>query len=165
MRQPSRPRALRSAALRGAGAGLVGVVAMTAGEKLEQAITHRADSYVPGRALLTLLGRHPSDSDQPFLANHTLHWVTGAALGALRGVWAATGIRGPRANAAHTMVRLAFDQTVENATGVGAPPHTWPRQEQAVDVGHKAVFSFVTGVVADRWISPDLESRRGTTSH
>ncbi len=61
--------------------------------------------------------------------------------------------------------RVATDQTVENVTGVGAPPHTWPMREQVVDVLHKAVYSFATGVVADRLIAAQLESRRGTTSH
>jgi hypothetical protein len=63
------------------------------------------------------------------------------------------------------MVRLATDQTLENATGVGAPPHTWPVREQVIDVVHKAVYSFATGMVADRLIEPRLESHRGTTSH
>lgn len=94
-----------------------------------------------------------------------MHWSTGTVLGALRGVWAATGIRGTEANAAHTVVRLAFDQTVEDATGVGAPPSTWPSLERRVDVGHKAMYSLVTGVVADRWITPRLQSRRDITSH
>ncbi|GAA4573154.1 hypothetical protein GCM10023176_37560 [Micromonospora coerulea] len=48
-----------------------------------------------------------------------------------------------------TVVRLTSDQILENATGVGAPPQTWPRRELAVDVLHKAVYGFVTGAVAD----------------
>jgi hypothetical protein len=58
------PELVRGAAL-GAAAGLVGVAAMTAGEKLEQVVTGRPSSYVPARALLTLLGRRPSDADRP----------------------------------------------------------------------------------------------------
>ena len=161
----SRPRALGAAAARGAVAGLVGVAVMTAGEKAEQLVTGRPDSYVPGRTLLTLLGRHPGDQVQPLVWNHAMHWGTGAALGALRGVWAAVGLRGPRAHAAHTVVRLAFDQTMENATGVGAPPRTWPAEEQVVDVLHKAVYALATGVVAERLVRPALLSQRGTTSH
>lgn len=138
---------------------------MTVAEKLEQSLTHRPDSYVPGRSLLTLLGRHPGDDERPLVANHAMHWATGLALGALRGVWAAVGLRGPRAHLAHTAVRLSFDQTVENGTGVGAPPRTWPRREQAWDVAHKAVYSLVTGLVAERLVRPALQSRRGTTSH
>ena len=161
----SRPRALLSAAGRGVVAGLLGVAVMTAGEKLEQAITQRPDSYVPARALLTLLGQHPGEQDQPVLWNHAMHWGTGAAVGALRGVWAAVGLRGPRASLAHTVFRLAFDQTVENSTGAGAPPHTWPVAEQVVDVAHKAVYSFATGLFADLLVAPDLESHRGVSSH
>jgi len=41
-------------------------------------------------------------------------------LGALRGIWSAAGLRGVRASAWHTPVRLAFDQTLENVTGVGS---------------------------------------------
>ena len=154
----------RASAL-GAAAGLVGVAVMTVGEKIEQALTKRPDSFVPARALLTLLGRRPGDDEQPAVWNHVMHWGTGALLGALRGVWSVTGVRGPLANTWHTAARLAFDQTVENATGVGAPPTSWPASEQAVDLLHKAVYSVVTGVVADRLIPPLLESRRGPTSH
>lgn len=161
----NRIAALVAAAARGAAAGLVGVAAMTATEKLEQAVTHRPNSYVPARALLTLWGNKPSDQDTPATWNHAMHWSTGAVLGALRGVWAAIGMRGAQANATHTVVRLAFDQTVENATGVGAPPATWPNLEQRVDVAHKVVYSLVTGLVADRWITPRLQSRRGVASH
>jgi hypothetical protein len=94
-----------------------------------------------------------------------MHWGTGAALGALRGVWAAVGLRGIQASLAHTVVRLATDQTLENATGVGAPPSTWPPAERIVDVLHKAVYATATGVVAERLVPPDLQSRRGRTSH
>ena len=161
----SRVGTLGRAAARGAVAGLVGVAVMTLGEKVEQSVTHRPDSYVPARALLTLLGRSPGDADRPPGWNHAMHWGTGAALGALRGVWAVTGIRGPVAHAWHTVARLAFDQTVENATGAGASPRSWPAQERAVDVLHKAVYSLATGVTADAWIRPELETRRGATSH
>ena len=160
-----RMSALVTAAAQGAVAGLVGVAAMTAAEKLEQAATHRPNSYIPARALLALAGKKPSDHDTSMTWNHAMHWGTGAIVGALRGVWAVIGIRGTQANAAHTIVRLAFDQTIENATGVGAPPATWPTLERRVDVAHKTVYSLVTGLVADRWISPRLQSRRGVTSH
>jgi len=160
-----RPQALGRAAARGAAAGLVGVAAMTLAEKLEQAVTGRPNSYVPARTLLTLLGGRPGENARPFAWNHAMHWGTGAALGAVRGMWAVTGIRGPEANATHTVVRLAFDQTLENVTGAGAPPSTWPRQERIVDIAHKAVYSVVTGLVADRFVRPSRVSQRGVVSH
>ena len=149
---------LGRAALRGALAGLVGVAVMTAGEKAEQALTGRPDSYVPARTLTALAtGRRLPGSSRPPVRNHLMHWGTGVAVGALRGLWAASGLRGWRASAWHTSIRLATDQTLENATGVGAPPWTWSRRDQVVDVGHKAVYAFVTGAVADRLVplAPD----------
>jgi hypothetical protein len=138
---------------------------MTVGEKVEQRLTSRRSSYVPARALLRALDQHPGEGERPQAWNHAMHWGTGAVVGALRGVWAAVGLRGPRAHLAHTVVRLATDQTLENTTGVGAPPSTWPRDEELVDVLHKAVYSVTTGLIAERWIRPDLQSRRGRLSH
>jgi hypothetical protein len=79
-----------------------------------------------------------------------MHVGMAAGMGALRGVMAFAGLRGPWASAMFTVVRLTADQTVENWTGVGAPPWTWPRDELLVDVAGKAVYAFVTGAVADR---------------
>jgi hypothetical protein len=138
---------------------------MTALEMVEQRVLGRPSSYVPARTLRALTGGTTSDAERPPAWNHAMHWGTGAALGTLHGIWAAVGMRGPRAHLAHTVVRLATDQTLENATGVGAPPHTWPWREQVVDVGHKAVYSLVTGLVAERLVAPTLESHRGRTSH
>ena len=153
------------AALRGALAGLAGVAVMTLGEKAEQAVTHRPDSYVPARTVTALVtGRRLPESARPLARNHLMHWGTGAAVGALRGIWAATGLRGWRASAWHTSVRLATDQTLENATGVGAPPWTWSRRDQVVDVAHKAVYSFVTGVVADRLVHLAADRRPDGTA-
>lgn len=159
-----RPAGLRRAAWRGAAAGLAGVAAMTAAEKLEQRVTGRPSSYVPARTLLTLTGHRPPDDAQPPVPNHAMHWGTGAVLGALRGIWSVTGLRGPRASLAHTVVRLATDQTLENATGMGAPPSTWPLGEQVVDVAHKAVYALVTGAVADRIVAPRLAVRTSPVS-
>ncbi|WP_244298493.1 hypothetical protein [Micromonospora cremea] len=73
----------------------------------------------------------------------------------LRSTMAQAGLRGPWASGMFTVVRLTSDQILENATGVGAPPQTWPRSEQAVDVLHKSVYGFVTGAVADALAARD----------
>jgi hypothetical protein len=149
----------------GVAAGLAGVAVMTAAEKVEQRLTGRPSSYVPGRTLLALVAGRPPEWAQPTMWNHAMHWGTGALLGGLRGMWAATSLRGPRANLIHIEVRLATDQTFEKAVSVGAPPWTWPRQEQTIDVVHKAIYSFVTGWIADRVITSALVSQAGTVSH
>src|SRR5918995_3641362 len=133
--QPSRCRPLGRAAARGVLAGVIGVAAMTAAEKLEQRVDHRPSSYVPARTLLALFGRRPSADAHPTMWNHVMHWGTGMLVGSLRGVWSVVGIRGLLATGAHALVRLAVDQTLENATGVGAPPTRWPLREIVIDVG------------------------------
>jgi hypothetical protein len=152
---------LWKAAARGALAGAVGVGAMTVTEKLEQARTGRPSSYVPARTLLALVGRRPPQGARPTVWNHVMHWGTGALVGSLRGVWSVVGMRGRVIDGVHLVTRLAFDQTLENATGVGSPPSRWPRSELVLDVAHKAVYAFVTGFVADRWIAPALEGVHG----
>jgi hypothetical protein len=138
---------------------------MTAEEMLEQRLTGRADSFVPARALMMMAGRRPDEADTPPVWNNAMHWGTGVLLGALRGVWSAVGIRGAEATCAHVVVRLAFDQTVENVAGVGAPPSTWRSGERVVDVAGKGTYSLVTGLVADGWIRPDARVLHGTHSH
>ena len=156
---------LGTAAARGALAGLAGVAVMTAVEQVEQAVTGRPDSYVPARTLTAVTtGRRLPASARPSARNHLMHWGTGAALGALRGIWAASGLRGWRASAWHTSVRLTTDQTLENASGVGSPPWTWSTGDQMVDIGHKAVYSLVTGAVADRLVGPAPDRGRSGTA-
>lgn len=142
-----------SAVGKGMVAGGVGVAVMTTAEKVEQRLTGRPNSYVPGRTLARLLRLSRPDADSVG-RNHLMHWGTGILLGALRGVMAERGVRGSRASVLHTVLRLSTDQTLENATGVGSPPWTWPRSELSIDVGHKAVYGFVTGWMADRLITP-----------
>src|SRR4051794_20416853 len=123
---------------------------MTAAEKLEQAVSRRPDSLVPGRAAERLLKLEPAAEPDVRPRMWAMHVGMAAGVGVLRGVMAFAGLRGPWASAMFTVVRLTADQTVENWTGVGAPPWTWPRDELLVDVAGKAVYAFVTGAVADR---------------
>ena len=144
---------LGQAALKGALGGLAGVAVMTAGEKVEQRLTGRPNSYVPGRTLGNLLGLTRPDENR-FGRNMAMHYTTGVMLGALRGLMAAANLRGPYASLMHTPVRLSTDQLLENLTGVGAPPWTWPRDELLIDVLHKAVYSLATGAFVDALVSP-----------
>jgi hypothetical protein len=141
------------AVLRGVVAGVAGVAAMTAAEKVEQHFTHRPNSFVPAKTLARLLGRDPGDHDHDRTLNWAMHWGQGALLGAVRGVMAERGLRGPMGSYLFTSLRLTADQTLENATGVGALPWTWPTDEQVIDLLHKAVYAVAAGAVADRLIS------------
>jgi len=131
-------------------AGAAGVAVMTLGEKAEQRLTGRPDSHVPARVLQRLTGmRERPGGRQPVPVNLAMHFGQGVLLGVLRSVMAHAGLRGPWSSAKFAVVRLTNDQILENATGVGAPPPTWPRGELVVDLLHKSVYAFATGVVAD----------------
>ncbi|MBT2442092.1 hypothetical protein J7E93_18675 [Streptomyces sp. ISL-36] len=130
-------------------AGTAGGVVMTLGEKMEQALTKRPDSHVPARVLQRLTGMAEREGEQPTPVNWAMHFGQAALLGVLRSVMSHAGLRGPLASAQFTVVRLTNDQILENATGVGAPPSTWPHKELVIDVLHKTVYAFTTGVVAD----------------
>ncbi|MGP3942766.1 hypothetical protein [Streptomyces sp. 6N106] len=130
-------------------AGTAGGLVMTLGEKIEQALTQRPDSHVPARVLQRLTGLPEEPEKQPVPVNWAMHFGQAAVLGVLRSVMAHVGLRGPVASAKFMVVRLTNDQILENATGVGAPPATWPREELIVDVLHKAVYAFATGAIAD----------------
>ncbi|MEU5840625.1 hypothetical protein [Rhodococcus sp. NPDC047139] len=147
---------LRNALWEGMVAGAAGAAVMTVGEKIEQAITGRPNSHVPARVLARLTGASEAAGKHSTALNWTMHFGQGVALGVLRSVMAEVGLRGPLASAKFTVVRLTNDQILENATGVGAPPQTWPRSELVIDVLHKGVYGFVTGAVADA-----LAARRG----
>lgn len=140
---------MRSALWQGLVAGTAGVLVMTLGEKAEQRLTGRPDSHVPARTLERLTGAPERPGSQPVLVNLAMHGGQGAVLGVLRSVMSHVGLRGPWSSAKFGVVRITSDQILENATGVGAPPRTWPRRELVVDLLHKTVYAFATGAVAD----------------
>ncbi len=84
--------------------------------------------------------------------NWGVHWSQGIMLGAVRGWMAEAGLRGPVGSFVHMIVRLLNDQTLENATGAGAPPWTWAGGRQAIDLLGKGIYAFVTGAVTDALI-------------
>jgi hypothetical protein len=159
----AQPMALTEILVRGLVAGAAGVAAMTVAEKLEQAVTGRPNSYVPGHTLERLLGR-PKGPDNTAL-NWAMHWGQGMLLGAARAVMAERGIRGPIGSFLFLNLRLLNDQTLENATGVGAPPWTWPIDEQVVDLLHKAVYAYAAGAAADRLVPPRHAPDRQKGAH
>lgn len=79
-------------------------------------------------------------------------------MGVVRGLMAERGFRGPVGSFLFMNLRLRNNQTLENATGVGAPPWMWPIDEQVIDLLHKAIYAFTTGAVADQLVAPSHSS-------
>jgi len=132
-------------------AGAIGVAAMTAAEKVEQRFSRRPNSFMPAHTLARLL-RLPRPDEDRLALNWAMHWGQGILLGAVRGLMAERGLRGPVGSFLFLNLRLLNDQTLENATGAGALPWTWPVDEQVIDLAHKAIYAYATGVVADRLV-------------
>jgi hypothetical protein len=154
------------AAVRGIAAGVAGVAAMTLAEKVEQQLTGRPNSYVPAHTLERLVRARHKPDDERLGMNWAMHWGQGIVMGAIRGLMAERGFRGPVGSFLFMNLRLLNDQTLENATGTGAPPWTWPADEQAIDLLHKGVYAFVTGAVADALIGGPptaVKPRKGWT--
>jgi hypothetical protein len=149
-----------SAMAKGLAGGAAGVATMTLAEKVEQRLTHRPSSFVPGHTLARVLRRPDRRDERRRALNLAMHWGQGIALGSLRGVMSEAGLRGPWASAMFAVVRLTNDQTLENATGVGAPPWTWPRDELAIDLAHKTIYAFATGAVTDALTDARAQRRR-----
>ncbi len=131
-------------------AGAAGVAAMTLTEKIEQAVTRRPDSFVPAHTLERLLRLLEKPDHERVVLNRVMHWGQGIVLGPVRAWMTSRRLGGPFGSLLFMNLRLLNDQSLENATGVGSPPWTWPRDEQAIDLFHKAVYAGVTGIVADR---------------
>jgi hypothetical protein len=125
---------------------------MTLAEKLEQSVTRRPNSYVPAHTLERLLGLPRRPDSERLGLNWAMHWGQGIVFGLVRVAMARGGFRGPMGSFMFTNLRLLNDQVLENATGVGAPPWTWPADEQVIDLLHKAVYAFAAGAVADRLV-------------
>jgi len=95
---------------------------MTTAEKIEQFFTGRPSSYVPGHTLERLLGLTPRPDSERFGLNMVMHYGQGAVAGIIRALMSVNGLRGPFSSFMFICVRLMIDQSLENWTGVGAPP-------------------------------------------
>ena len=126
---------------------------MAGASKVEQLATARPDSYVPAHTLARLLHLPRPDADDR-TRNMAMHYASAGIAGAIRGVMSYANLRGPIASLMHGNIRLSFDQTLENLTGVGGPPWTQPRDELAIDLVEKAFFALVTGALTDALIEP-----------
>ncbi|KAM7193666.1 hypothetical protein V8F20_008303 [Naviculisporaceae sp. PSN 640] len=137
----------------GLASGLIGGTIMTLTQKGEQSLTSRPNSYVPARTLERLIGVRAQTDLQLWGLNMAMHYGQGAVAGMVRAYMSWRGVRGPFADLMFVGVRLLLDQTLENWTGVGALPWTWPVEEQILDILHKTVFAVATGYVLDKWIA------------
>lgn len=134
---------------RGAAAGLVGTAVMTVAQTVEQKLTRRPASTVPGQVGVTLLGGDRGDTARVRALNPWVHWGHGVAMGAVRGLVGQRVDGQPAATATHAAGLWSGDVLLYQALGVVPPPWEWTPQELATDIGHKGLYALVTGATYD----------------
>ncbi len=131
-------------------AGLVGTVGMTAFQKLvEMPLTGRADSYAPAALAEKMLRIQPSSGRERKRLNYATHFALGGLWGAVHGLVASRGLRGPRAVAAVFGTVYPGDLLLNTALGLYRP-RSWSRRDWVIDVTDKLVQAAATSVVFDR---------------
>ena len=81
---------------------------MTLSEKIEQSITNRPNSYVPGKTLARLLNVGWGTDSQIWGLNMAMHYGQGAVAGVIRGLMASWGVHGPFGDLMFVGVRYVF---------------------------------------------------------
>ena len=132
-------------------AGVVGVVAMTAFQRLvEMPLTGREESYAPATLLEKVLPMAPKDGSARRRLNYAAHlgvgltWGVGHALIARK-----ASLHGQRAVATVFAVSYAGDVLGNTALGLDKP-WKWSLQDWTIDIGDKLLLAEVVGLTFDR---------------
>jgi hypothetical protein len=136
-------------------AGIAGNVALNLSNTLEQWVTQRPNSYVPGHTFERLTGMQQRPDSRSNGTNHAFQLGVATLAGVARGLMARRGMRGPYAYGMHMAARVLLDQSLEHAVGMSRPPWTWPKDEQALDMLHKGAYALVSGLLIERWVQSD----------
>jgi len=105
----------------GLAAGAVGTVVLTLSETLEQRLTRRPASTVPGQVGASLSGKGGDEAAADRL-NTPIHWIHGITMGAVRGALGLTGLGAVPATAVFYVLVWGGDVLLYRTLGI-AP---WP---------------------------------------
>ena len=126
---------------------------MSLAEELEQRLNRRSDSSrVNGDAGRPSSISHQSDDDRLWFRLAT-RVGQGALLGAVRGLMAERGLRGPEASLLLLKLKLLSDEALDGADAGREARRGRSISEPQLDLLHKGIFAFTTGAVADRLIA------------
>jgi hypothetical protein len=132
-------------------AGLAGTAIMTVSSTAEANLSGRGPSSTPADAISAALRVRPDDETGQQRLNTVAHWGYGTAWGAVRGLLAALGLRGPAAGLLHFAAVWGGEQAVLPLLGVGSPTPQYGAQATATDVLHHAVYAAATSA-AYEWL-------------
>jgi hypothetical protein len=136
---------------KGLAAGLVGTAAMTVSSTIEMKIRGRKPSTAPARAAAKVFGVEPVGEREKTRFSNIVHWSYGTSWGAVRGLIAALGLRGPTAATAHLAAVWGSELVMLPTLGVAPPVTEWGAEEVAIDLWHHVVYATATSV-AYSWL-------------
>ncbi len=132
--------------------GLVGTAAMTISSTIEMKLRERGGSSAPEDAASEVLGIEDFDDEEAEERFGSLaHWGYGTGLGAIRGLYGATGMPSSAATTAHFVTVWGAEQVMLPALDVSLPATEWGAEEIAVDAWHHGVYAVATGLAYD-WL-------------
>jgi hypothetical protein len=127
-------------------AGVAGTAVMTMVTTIEMNVRGREASSAPSDAAGKVLGVQPRNPQGRARFSNVVHWAYGTAWGGARGLLAATGVKGPGADAAHFAVVWGSALVMLPALNVAPRPDKWGWDELALDAFHHIVYSAATGI-------------------
>ncbi len=119
---------------------------MTISSTLEAKLNDRDPSSAPADAAGKVLGVQPRDPESKARFSTVVHWGYGTGWGAVRGVYAAAGLPGPAATAAHFATVWGTSMVMLPSLGVAPPPSEWGGRELVTDAFHHAIYAIAAGV-------------------
>lgn len=144
-------RTIATAGVKGLLAGVVGTVAMTVSSTIEMKLRDRGGSSAPEDAASEVLGIEDfEDEDAEERFGSLAHWGYGIGMGAVRGLYAATGMPSAAATAAHFVTVWGAELVMLPALDVSPPATEWGAGEIAIDAWHHGVYAVATGIAYDR---------------
>jgi hypothetical protein len=135
---------------RGVIAAVAGTGAMTLSSSLEMKIRGREPSMVPADAAAKVLGIRPRSERSKKWLGTAAHLASGLALGLLRPVIGAAGVREPAASAFYFWITWSPDLIAVPAMRLAPPPWRWGPAEIMISGAHHLMFTAGASLAYER---------------
>jgi hypothetical protein len=119
---------------------------MTISSTLEMKLRGREASSAPAAAASKVLGVEPKGDAEKARFATVVHWAYGTGWGAMRGLLAVVGLRGPAAGVTHLAMVWGSELVMLPALEVTPPLKEWGATELAIDVFHHSVYATATSL-------------------
>ncbi|MDB5098931.1 MAG: hypothetical protein JWM80_3352 [Cyanobacteria bacterium RYN_339] len=140
-------------------AGLVGTLAMTAGQQLEMRLRKRKPSSAPAEAVERIFEVQAKNELAEYRLATAAHLGYGTTWGAFRGLVDQVGLRGAPASLLHAVVLQGAAMWMMPALKVAPPVKEWGAKEIAIEGVHHLVYATATGLTYEL-LNPRPEGRR-----